>query len=54
MGYKQVQPDYTLFYKHKDGKITALIVYVDDIILTGDDKWDMGDGRFKGEICNGI
>lgn len=27
-----------MFFKHrKDGKIAVLIVYVDDIILTGDD-----------------
>jgi len=26
-----------LFLKHKLGKVTALIVYVDDIIITGDD-----------------
>lgn len=35
--YKQAQTDHTLFYRHKDGKITVLIVYVDDIILTGND-----------------
>ena len=36
-GYKQSNSDHTLFIKHKEGKITALIVYVDDIVLTGDD-----------------
>ena len=38
MGYKQAQTDHTVFYKHKDGKIIVLLVYVNDIILTGDDK----------------
>ena len=35
--YNQAQVDHTLFYRRKNGKITILIVYVDDIILTGDD-----------------
>ncbi|XP_074374435.1 uncharacterized protein LOC141714838 [Apium graveolens] len=35
-GYKQAHVDHTLFYKHEGGKSTILIVYVDDIILTGD------------------
>ncbi|CAL8132821.1 unnamed protein product [Prunus armeniaca] len=36
-GYKQSNFDHTLFLKHKENKITALIVYVDDMIVTGDD-----------------
>ncbi|GMI75147.1 cysteine-rich RLK (RECEPTOR-like protein kinase) 8 [Hibiscus trionum] len=37
--YIQGQADHTLFYKHTDnGKCCILIVYVDDIILTGDDS----------------
>ena len=36
-GYKQSNSDHTLFIKHKEGKVTALIVYVDDMVLTGDD-----------------
>jgi hypothetical protein len=37
-GYIQRQADHTLFTKFShDGKIIVLIVYVDDIILTGDD-----------------
>ena len=31
-----------MFYKHsKDGKIAILIVYVDDIVLTGSDKEEL-------------
>ncbi|KAH9650552.1 protein kinase domain-containing protein [Citrus sinensis] len=41
-GFLQSQGDHTIFYKHsKDGKITILIVYVDDIILTGDDETEL-------------
>ena len=36
-GYKQSNSDHTLFIKHRKGKLTALIVYVDDMIVTGDD-----------------
>ncbi|GMQ07330.1 hypothetical protein CsSME_00051556 [Camellia sinensis var. sinensis] len=38
-GFKQSQADHTLFVKHSSsGKTTTLIVYVDDIVLTGDDS----------------
>ena len=36
-GFKQSNSDHTLFLKHQDGKITTLIIYVDDIIITGND-----------------
>ena len=36
--YVQAHSDHTLFFRHRNGKITILIVYVDDIILTGDDS----------------
>ena len=39
--YQQSNEDHTLFVKHKEGKVTALIVYVDDMILTGDDPEEM-------------
>lgn len=39
MGYKQSQGDHTLFIKHSaSGGVTALLVYVDDIIVTGNDE----------------
>ena len=37
MGYKQCNGDHTLFYRHSDCRITILAIYVDDIIITGDD-----------------
>lgn len=36
--FKQSNFDYVLFVKHWMGKLTALIIYVDDMIVTGDDK----------------
>ena len=37
-GYKQSNSDHTLFVKHKKGMITCVIVYVDDMIVTGNDS----------------
>ncbi|PRQ42655.1 putative RNA-directed DNA polymerase [Rosa chinensis] len=36
-GYRQSNSDHTLFIRHKAGKLTVLIVYVDDMVVTGDD-----------------
>jgi len=38
IGYGQCNGDYTVFYKHSNQKITILAVYVDDIIITGDNE----------------
>ena len=41
-GYSQGQTDHTLFVKHSSNKrVTVLIVYVDDIMLIGDDFNEM-------------
>ena len=46
-GYIQSQVDHTLFIKHFDhGKVTVLIVYVNDIVLTGMDN-DIGHMKKK-------
>jgi hypothetical protein len=37
LGYKQRNSYHTLFLKHQKGKVTVLIVYVDDMVITGDD-----------------
>ncbi|KAH9754441.1 hypothetical protein KPL71_015444 [Citrus sinensis] len=37
-GYNQSSSDHTLFIKKRQGKITALIVYVDDMVVTGNDE----------------
>ena len=36
-GYTQSNADHTLFLKLQDGKITILIIYVDGMIVTGND-----------------
>ncbi|XP_073102487.1 uncharacterized protein [Elaeis guineensis] len=41
MGYKQSNTDNTLFYRHLKGKKTILLVYVDDIVITGDDHHEI-------------
>ena len=38
IGYKQSDADHTLFIKQKLSKITALIVYVDDMVVIGNDS----------------
>ncbi len=41
-GYTQSQADDSMFYKHsKEGKVAVLIVYVDDIVLTGNDHTEL-------------
>jgi transposase InsO family protein len=35
-GYTQSNSDHTLFYRQNQGKIAILIIYVDDMIITGD------------------
>ncbi|CAN1152027.1 Retrovirus-related Pol polyprotein from transposon TNT 1-94, partial [Linum perenne] len=50
-GYYQCQSDHTLFVKHsKSGKLAILIVYVDDIIITGDDTEEIR--RLKLTLAN--
>jgi hypothetical protein len=41
MGYKQCNGDHTVFYRHFGRRIAILAVYVDDIIITGDDEHEI-------------
>jgi hypothetical protein len=36
-GFVQSNADHTLFLKHRKKKVTTIIIYVDDMIITGDD-----------------
>ena len=42
-GYVQSNADHALFFKHDIGKVAILIVYVDDIVITGDDITEIVD-----------
>ncbi|XP_048139417.1 uncharacterized mitochondrial protein AtMg00810-like [Rhodamnia argentea] len=42
VGYKQSNADHTLFVKKSGAKISILIVYVDDIVVTGNDNDEIG------------
>jgi hypothetical protein len=48
MGYGQCNGDHTVFYKLTNQKITIQAVYVDDIIITGDDETELV--RLKGSL----
>lgn len=40
--YKQCNSDHTLFIRHKGEKITLLIIYVDAMVVTGNDADEIG------------
>ena len=47
-GYKQSNSDHTLFLKKRNGLITCLLIYVDDMVITGDDMKEIND--LKGRL----
>ena len=46
-GYHQSNSDHTLFLKRKGDCVTCLIIYVDDMIITGNDREEIGALREK-------
>ncbi|GKB34004.1 ribonuclease H-like domain-containing protein, partial [Tanacetum coccineum] len=44
-GFEQSKFDYSLYIKHRSDKFITLLVYVDDIVITGND--DIGINEFK-------
>ncbi|PRQ31062.1 putative RNA-directed DNA polymerase [Rosa chinensis] len=50
IGYRQSNSDHTLFLKHQCGKVTALIIYVDDMVVTGDDLEEIQ--RLQGQLSS--
>ncbi|KAI5354496.1 hypothetical protein L3X38_007391 [Prunus dulcis] len=49
-GYEQSNARHTLFLKRKNGKLTALIIYADDMIVTSDDLDEIG--KLKGYFAS--
>lgn len=47
-GYNQAQVDHSLFTKQHGLKITALMVYVDDIVVTRNDEMEIA------QVHNGL
>lgn len=48
MKYKQSQGDHTLFIEHSNSEIvTILLVYVDDIIFTGNDEKEKNGLKYR-------
>ncbi|RVW39236.1 Retrovirus-related Pol polyprotein from transposon TNT 1-94 [Vitis vinifera] len=48
-GFTQSNSDHTLFLKHRLRKATTLIIYVDDMIITGDDIEEIS--RLQGQLA---
>ncbi|XP_024313242.1 uncharacterized protein LOC106865836 isoform X1 [Brachypodium distachyon] len=46
-GYPQSNADHTLFYKHTEDKVAILIVYVDDIVITGNDTKEISNLKHR-------
>lgn len=59
-GFNQSDSDHTLFLKGKQGKLTCLIIYVDDMIITGNDLYEIRRleerlaGEFEMKILGGL
>ncbi|KAI5348618.1 hypothetical protein L3X38_001505 [Prunus dulcis] len=50
IGYEQSNANHTLFFKRKNGKLTALIICVDDLIVIGDYLDEIG--KLKGYLAS--
>ena len=46
-GYEQSHSDHTLFLKKGDGQITCLIIYVDDMVITGNNEKEIKELKRK-------
>ena len=49
-GFTQSNSDHTLFLKHRLGKVTTLIIYVDDMIIIGNDIEEIS--RLQGQLAS--
>ncbi|GKC90514.1 putative RNA-directed DNA polymerase, partial [Tanacetum coccineum] len=48
-GYKQSNSDHTLFLSHRGDRVTCLIIYVNDMIITGNDESEIK--KLKEGLC---
>ena len=48
--FQRSNSDHTLFLKHQLGKVTTLIVYVDDMIIIGDDPKEIS--RLQNQLAS--
>lgn len=49
--FHQSKNDYSLFIKHNEGSSTVIAVYVDDIIVTGEDLLENRDLKHTWIVC---
>lgn len=49
-GYKQSNTDYIIFIKYANKKVTVLVVYVDDMVVTSDDPHEVS--NLKAQLQN--
>jgi Reverse transcriptase (RNA-dependent DNA polymerase) len=47
MGYQQINVDHIVFYQQHGDHTTILVVYVDDMIITGDDNGEIAQLKAK-------
>lgn len=45
-GYSHSLNDYSVFFKHLEGRTSIIAIYVDDILLTGDDPSEIASLKF--------
>ncbi|GKC22631.1 ribonuclease H-like domain-containing protein [Tanacetum coccineum] len=51
-GFEQSKFDYSLYIKHNGEKFIALLVYVDDIVITGNDNVGINDFKYSLELSH--
>jgi len=50
-GYSVAHADSSLFIKEREGKLAIVLVYVDDLIITGDDEREIHQTRANLSVC---
>ena len=50
-GYSVAHADSSLFIKEREGKLAIVLVYVDDLIITGDEEREIHQTRENLSVC---